>query len=86
MHGTAYHPAPGEIELASMPVSSQVVTSDWQAALPVLGGNRVTLRDLQLSDAPSLLAMLTTEEVARFISPPPTTGGGVRAIHPMGAP
>jgi RimJ/RimL family protein N-acetyltransferase len=33
----------------------------------------VTLRELRLSDAPSLLAMLSTEEVSRFISPPPTT-------------
>jgi ribosomal-protein-alanine N-acetyltransferase len=29
-----------------------------------------------MSDAPSLLAMLATEEVARFISPPPTTVEG----------
>ena len=29
-----------------------------------------------LEDAPSLLAMLTTEEVSRFISPPPTTVEG----------
>ena len=36
----------------------------------------MTLRELRLSDAPSLLAMLTTEEVARFISPPPTTVEG----------
>ncbi len=36
----------------------------------------MTLRELQLSDAPALLAMLTTEEVARFISPPPTTVDG----------
>src|SRR5262249_30178804 len=28
------------------------------------------------SDAPSLLAMLTSEEVSRFISPPPTTVDG----------
>ena len=31
------------------------------------------LRELRVSDAPSLLALLTTEEVTRFISPPPTT-------------
>ncbi len=40
----------------------------------VLAGTRVTLRELRTSDAPSLLAMLTTEEVTRFISPPPTDG------------
>jgi RimJ/RimL family protein N-acetyltransferase len=36
----------------------------------------VTLRELQLPDAPSLLEMLTTHEVARFISPPPTSVQG----------
>ena len=36
----------------------------------------MTLRELRLSDAPALLAMLATEEVARFISPPPTTVEG----------
>ena len=53
-----------------------VTTSDWRQSLPVLTGSMVTLRELRLSDAPSLLAMLSTEEVARFISPPPTTVEG----------
>ena len=57
-------------------VASQVVTSNWQQALPVLTGTHGTLRELRTADAPSLLAMLTTEEVARFISPPPTTVDG----------
>lgn len=48
----------------------------WRQQLPVLGGARATLRDLQLSDAPSLLAHLATDDVARFISPPPTTVEG----------
>src|SRR3954464_12997950 len=50
--------------------------SNWRQALPVLTGSMVTLRELRLSDAPALLAMLSTEEVARFISPPPTTVDG----------
>jgi len=49
------------------------VSTDWRQVLPLLAGGNVTLRELQISDAPSLLAMLTTEEVTRFISPPPTT-------------
>ena len=53
-----------------------VTTSDWRQGLPVLTGTMVTLRELRLSDAPSLLAMLSTEEVSRFISPPPTTVEG----------
>jgi RimJ/RimL family protein N-acetyltransferase len=52
------------------------VTSDWRQALPVLSAETFTLRELRPSDAPSLLAMLSTEEVARFISPPPTTVEG----------
>jgi RimJ/RimL family protein N-acetyltransferase len=54
----------------------EVVSTDWQAGLPVLCGDTVTLRELRTSDAASLFAMLTTEEVARFISPPPTTVEG----------
>lgn len=49
---------------------------DWRAGLPTLTGTRVTLRELRMSDAASLLASLTTEAVARFISPPPTTAEG----------
>ena len=53
-----------------------VATTDWKSALPVMAGTTFTLRELQKDDAASLLAMLTTEEVARFISPPPTTVEG----------
>ena len=56
------------------PVS--VTTSDWKDGLPILSGSNFTLREMRHEDAPSLLAMLTTEEVARFISPPPTTVEG----------
>jgi len=54
----------------------EITSSDWRAGLPVLNGAKATLRELRVSDAPSLLAMLTTEEVTRFISPPPTTVEG----------
>jgi [ribosomal protein S5]-alanine N-acetyltransferase len=72
-----------DAEAAIMDVN-QVITdsrtvateTDWRQALPVLTGSTVTLRELRLSDAPSLLAMLSTDEVARFISPPPTTVDG----------
>jgi len=53
-----------------------IVSTDWRAQLPVLAAKGVTLRELRLEDAPALLAMLTTEEVSRFISPPPTTVDG----------
>jgi ribosomal-protein-alanine N-acetyltransferase len=51
-------------------------TGDWREALPVLTGAQVRLRELELSDAASLFAMLSPEEVSRFISPPPTTIDG----------
>jgi len=53
-----------------------VIASDWRRALPVLQASGVTLRELRIEDAPSLLEMLSTEEVSRFISPPPTTVAG----------
>ena len=53
-----------------------VTTSDWKSGLPVLAGTTFLLRELCLEDASSLLAMMTNEEVSRFISPPPTTVEG----------
>ncbi len=54
----------------------QATCSNWRAGLPVLHGTHLTLRELRASDAHSLFAMLTAEEVGRFISPPPTTLDG----------
>ncbi len=54
----------------------RAASSDWRARLPLLCARHVTVRELRVSDAPSLLATLTTEEVMRFISPPPTTVEG----------
>lgn len=62
-----------ELDVVQMPTADQVTTTDWQQQLPVLASKHVVLRELRTTDAPSLLAMLTTEEVSRFISPPPTT-------------
>jgi RimJ/RimL family protein N-acetyltransferase len=47
--------------------------TDWQECLPVLRGRLLQLRELRLEDAPALLVLLTREEVARFVSPPPST-------------
>jgi len=63
------------------PVASVARTSvpadvHWQKALPVLHGDGFSLRELRMDDALSLLALLTTEEVTRFISPPPKTVEG----------
>ena len=69
-------PYRSELDTPVQFVAAQVTSSDWQERLPVLNGERVTLRELRASDATSLCALLTTEEVARFISPPPTTVEG----------
>jgi ribosomal-protein-alanine N-acetyltransferase len=66
-HGNAGVPVFGEHKPPT------ALTAAWRAGLPVFTGLRLTLRELRVTDAPSLLALLTTEEVARFISPPPTT-------------
>jgi RimJ/RimL family protein N-acetyltransferase len=55
---------------------SALTTGDWRTALPVLAGKGFTLRELCLDDAPSLFAMMTPEEVSRFISPPPSAIDG----------
>lgn len=52
------------------------VVSDWTKGLPVFKGKRMMLRELVKSDATTLLLMLASEEVAKFISPPPTTPEG----------
>jgi [ribosomal protein S5]-alanine N-acetyltransferase len=51
-------------------------STDWRQQLPVASNGAVTLRELRTSDAPALLELLSHEEVARFISPPPTTVEG----------
>src|SRR5262245_16781279 len=53
--------------------TTKTVSTDWKEGLPVLQAEGITLRELRQSDAPALLALLSTEEVTRFISPPPST-------------
>ena len=59
-----------------MTATHHATSTNWKSALPVMAGTTFTMRELRIEDAPSLLAMLTTEEVSRFISPPPTTVEG----------
>src|SRR5215471_14133212 len=66
-----------ELDMRVVPaIDNDVVSSDWRSGLPALAGRMVNLRDLRASDAASLFSLLTTEEVFRFISPPPTTVEG----------
>lgn len=74
-------PYPGEAPRPALGAD----TAAWTVALPVLAGPQCTLRELRIEDAPSLFAQLTTEEVARFVSPPPSSVEGIeefiRAAH-----
>ena len=68
-----------DISTTTVSARSTTVTkaaSDWREGLPVISANGVTLRDLRLTDAAALHAVLTTAEVSRFISPPPSTVQG----------
>jgi ribosomal-protein-alanine N-acetyltransferase len=48
-------------------------TTDWRVGLPQLDGPRITLREPVPTDAASLFSLLSTAEVSRFISPPPSS-------------
>ena len=64
------------VTMGSSVQTTSVTSSDWRSGLPVLTGGWVRLRELRTDDAASLFALLTTEEVARFISPPPSSVEG----------
>lgn len=68
----------GEITVPSPPLTDTTSPSatDWRTCLPTLRGKSITLRALRPTDAPALLATLTTADVARFISRPPSTVEG----------
>jgi ribosomal-protein-alanine N-acetyltransferase len=52
------------------------MSGDWRERLPELSGGRVMLREVTAADAASLFALLATEEVSRFITPPPDSVDG----------
>jgi RimJ/RimL family protein N-acetyltransferase len=62
------HPEP---EAHARGLWGAAVLHSWQHIPPVLRGVRVTLREPCRSDALALLSALATNEVARFITPPP---------------
>jgi [ribosomal protein S5]-alanine N-acetyltransferase len=75
-----YRPAahrPERSHLApSLPTWGPAAEPDWREGLPVLRSLGFTLRELHSADAAPLAATLTTAEVSRFISPPPTDVAG----------
>ena len=71
---------PRTIGHLSLPTFGPAFSHDWRDGLQTMAGPLCTLRELTREDAPSLFAQLTTEEVSRFISPPPTTVEGFEAF------
>jgi RimJ/RimL family protein N-acetyltransferase len=73
-------PVLASVQASVQPSVGSVTSTDWREGLPTLRGRQVVLREMRASDAPSLFALLTTAEVARFISPPPTTVEGFESF------
>jgi ribosomal-protein-alanine N-acetyltransferase len=61
---------------AALSTLTTTVATDWRNGLPTLTAGDVSLRELRASDAPALFAALTSEQVSRFISPPPASVDG----------
>jgi RimJ/RimL family protein N-acetyltransferase len=79
MERMPYRPRLDSIDSAASAPATQSwtpETGDWRNGLPTLSGALATLRELRSTDAPSLLASMSTEEVAASISPPPSTVEG----------
>jgi len=64
------------IRFDAVAVPATEVVADWRNGLPIFKSSRMMVRELVKSDAATLLSLLRTEGVARFISPPPTTPEG----------
>jgi [ribosomal protein S5]-alanine N-acetyltransferase len=71
----ALRPVPSNLA-AARAVVLDPASQNWRDGLPVLVGPTVMLRELTLSDAATLVAILTSEAVSRFISTPPSTVDG----------
>jgi ribosomal-protein-alanine N-acetyltransferase len=56
--------------------STDSTPDNWTHGLPVLSGQQVVLRELRPSDAASLVELISTDDVSRFISHPPKTPEG----------
>ena len=62
-----------ERRLPALQATPSTVTNDWRTGLPYLMGRLSSLRELRTGDAPALFAALSSEEVSKFISPPPAS-------------
>jgi RimJ/RimL family protein N-acetyltransferase len=59
--------------ISTEPLIGQGEWPEWRTNVPTLVHRTTRLRELRPSDALPLLSMLNTEEVTRFIAPPPVT-------------
>lgn len=77
MERMPFQPEPDTLSPASpaRAKTPQEITN-WRHGLPTLAGTLTTLRELRASDAPALLASMSSDDVKRFISPPPSTVEG----------
>ena len=70
--------------MVSTTTTTATISSDWRTALPVLIGKKVMLRELEVSDAPSLFAMLTRRRSLAFHLAAADHGRGLREVHRVG--
>ena len=56
-------------------LSADYLIRAWRSVPPTLRGHNVWLREVEASDAPTLLALLSRDEIARVIAPPPRSVG-----------
>jgi ribosomal-protein-alanine N-acetyltransferase len=76
---TPYQPESDSIASAAAASAAEIrmpEIGDWRHGVPTLCGALATLRELRATDAPSLLAAMSTAEVTQSISPPPSTVEG----------
>lgn len=69
-------PRPEAIDptMSAPPVATiATVATDWRQSVPVLTSRGLSLREVAQQDASPLLAMLSTQDVSRFLSPHPAT-------------
>jgi len=64
-------------KVRTMPLGTAHVTAaDWRRSLPLLRGRGVRLREVEMADAGSLLALMTETQVSRFLGTPPRDRAG----------
>ena len=64
---------PPELE---MPTGRPQAVPKWREALPSIGDEGVSLRELRASDVPRLMVLLSEARAHEFVAPPPPTAAG----------